>query len=296
VYDESLLTPEKEKELSNIILNSNDKNAKLKARNEMVLANLRLVVDIALKMEDKTIGGGDINLSLMDLIQAGNIGLMKAANKFDGKEDVRFVSYAYSAIVNHINETIKESRFVRLPIKFFKHMHEIKKLKEEYGDELTDKIIMKKLKIGARLLKSVKDNMQYSRAIVTSEDNPFANDIDSVISKYVSNDDISDAIDAKELREYMMSKINELKPRERDVLIYKFMNNDESTFKAVGKKFNITKQGCELLVNRAISNLRKKISTDTDRKKFGIGKIVVSKTVNKTREEGKHEKEKHESR
>jgi len=258
-----LLTADQEKECSNIIHNSDDEKAKRKAIDKLVLGNLRLVVKFALGYHKKVCAMEDVNLSLMDIIEEGNIGLMHAAELFDSSKfkgrsgnAIRFSTYAYLSIQRQCKIAVKNSHFVRLPLNHFKWFHQIDGLEEKYGDKLTDEIILRELNITPGTLELLKQNKS---AKVSVEDFNYL--LES--SDFYSGEGADFSLSKKELREYLLRKIKELTPRHRDVLYTKFFTNDnEMTLQKVGDKRGVCRENIRQILYRALKILRKKIQED----------------------------------
>ena len=258
-----LLTADQEKECSDIIQNSDDEKAKQKAMDRLVLGNLRLVVKFALGYHKKVCAMEDVNLSLMDIIEEGNIGLMHAAelfnpSKFKGVDggDIRFSTYAYLSIQRRCKIAVKKSHFVRLPVNYFKLFHRMESLEEEYRDKLTDEILLRELNITASTLEGLKKNKSSK---VSVEDFNYLLER----SGFDSGKRADLSLSNKELREYLLKKIKELTPRHRDVLYTKFFTNDsEITLQKIGDKRGVSKENIRQILLRALKILRKKIKED----------------------------------
>jgi RNA polymerase primary sigma factor len=155
--------------LSKIIQDkSSTKNQKTRAREELILSNLRAVVKIALSVYNKLGGLDDTNVSISDLIQAGNISLMRAADLFSFKKDLRFITYAHLSIERGIMRAVKGSRLIRIPPNFFRHAYNIKKLEESEDRKMCDEEVAKKLHLLVSTVKNVRQT-QFSKVCIKDE-------------------------------------------------------------------------------------------------------------------------------
>ena len=195
------ITPEQEQKMAIIIHGKKfSKKAKLKAREELIAGNLTLVIRIALDIFNQCRFFEEINFTLMDLIQLGNIGLMRAADLYRPGQGSKFVSYAYLSIERHIKNGIKESSFIRIPKRYFKYMKQITELTKQYG-ELTNEELAKKLHMETETLKVIQRNKrvkfcnQYTSDIDSGED-PMDNYKDPTES-------VTDTLHSVDLKRYL---------------------------------------------------------------------------------------------
>ena len=245
----------REKVLSDIINdNKSSKESKSKAKKELMEGNLRLVVKVAVKYFKKISNLDDVNLSLMDLIQYGNIGLSKAAEKYKWSSKTRFGTYAYVSIERNIMSAIKDSRMIRIPHQYFKHMKEMDNC-TDINDSISDKDLAKKMKVTEKVLNSVK-NSRYSKISIEK--------IAGLIEKMESKDPlVSEILSKKEEIQFMYKMINELSPRHKKVLYYRYLNNKEMSLSDVGKKLGITREAVRNIEIKAIIKLRRKVKIKT---------------------------------
>jgi len=250
-----LLSAKREKELANIIHSpSSTKKAKARAKNELVLGNLRIVVKIALNMYKKVAIFSDVNFSVMDLIQAGNIGIMDAADFFLSEKKCKFVTYAYKIIERRMMLAVKESRFIRLPVNQYKRMHEIDELKEKYKG-ISDITIAHKLNILESTIEGIKRN-RYGRV----SDKDVEKILENINAKEIAPDE---ALSNKQLGNYLFEKAKGLSPRQRDAILYRYFSNKEMRLEDVGIKMGITKERVRQILIRALRTLRFRINKET---------------------------------
>lgn len=249
-----LLSSEEEIELSKRIQEKNDEFAK----NLLVNANLRLVVSIA----KKYIGRG---LSFLDLIQEGNVGLIKAAGRFDYKKGYKFSTYATWWVQQSIIRAIADkARIIRLPIHMIDSIGKIRRatidLTTELGHAPTKQEIAYRLGLSVSKLNSIIKAAQNT----VSMDTPTTTDEESTkIADYiVDNSTISP--DSKVSHESLLNDIqqilNQLNPKERDVLILRFgldSNGIKRTLDEIGTQYGVSRERIRQIENRAIAKLKK---------------------------------------
>ena len=249
-----LLTPEEELEVAKKIYETQSEIA----RKVLINANLRLVVSIA----KKYIGRG---LSFLDLIQEGNMGLIKATEKFDYTKGYKFSTYATWWIQQSITRAIADkARIIRLPIHLIESINKIKKatmdLTTELGRIPVKQEIADKMGIPVSKLTSIIKATQSTISI----DTPTGQKDDSnKINDYIV-DESTIAPDSLVSQESMLDDIKgmleQLSQKERDVLILRFgLNNDgnKKTLDEIGSIYGVSRERIRQIENRAISKLKK---------------------------------------
>ena len=250
IADSTPLSREREVELSARI-----REGDMVARDEMVQANLRFVVDVAKKYQNR-------GLSLSDLISAGNLGLLTAAERFDGTKGFKFISYAVWWIKQSILQTIAEhARTVRLPLNKLSLLKDISKVSRRLGqgresdpdiDEIADE-----LDVPAQ---EVLDTMLSART-VRSLDEAFEEDDDRSLLNVLA-DSTQETPDADVLRDSAREQLDEvlenLDERElRIINLYFGLDGNESlTLEQIGGLMGLTRERVRQLKERALGKLR----------------------------------------
>ena len=232
------------------------------ARQTMITSNLRLVVKVA-----KTYIGRSSNLSFLDLIQEGNMGLMRATEKFDAEKGFRFSTYATYWIKQAISKAIiDQSRAVRLPAHIINELNKFNKairdLSQQYGRTPSDKELAEYLNVSVKKISEYytisKEPCSLDVTIDEDEDTAMIDLIaDENTTKFMDIDDLS-------IRDTIYSVLNTLSERERKIIELRFGFTDgrQHTLEEVGKEFNLTKERIRQLEASALKKLRNPVRSE----------------------------------
>ena len=245
-----LLDSEREKELAQRMAEGDEE-----AKDELVQANLRLVVSIA----KRYVGKG---MFFLDLIQEGNLGLMKAVGKFDFTKGFKFSTYATWWIRQAITRAIADqARTIRIPVHMVETIHKVsryqRQMLQELGREATPAEIGEKMGMSAE---KVREIMKIALDPVSLE-TPIGEEEDSHLGDFIPDDDTpapSEAASATILREVIERELSTLTPREAHVIRLRFGLYDgrTRTLEEVGKEFEITRERIRQIESKALRKLR----------------------------------------
>jgi len=245
-----LLTIEDETELA-MAMEQGDEESKRR----LTEANLRLVVSIAKRY-------GNRGMQFLDLIQEGNLGLIKAVEKFDYRKGYKFSTYATWWIRQAITRAIADqARTIRIPVHMVETINKLlrvsKQLLQELGREPSAEEIAKEMQLSVDKVRGI---MKLSQDPVSLE-TPIGEEEDSHIGDFIADDDMPAPADAAAfslLKEQLIAVLDTLTEREKKVLRLRFGLDDgrPRTLEEVGREFNVTRERIRQIEAKALRKLR----------------------------------------
>ena len=246
-----LLSCEEEVELAKRMLDG-DEYAKAKLSE----ANLRLVVSIAKRYAGRT------SMQFLDLIQEGNIGLLKAVEKFDHTKGFRFSTYATWWIRQSITRAMADqARTIRIPVHMVETIHKLTRVKrqllQDLGRDPTIEEIAKAMDVTEEKVAEIQKIAQEPISL----ENPVGEEEDSTMANFIEDESVKSPVEVATqnlLREQLLGVIETLTPREQKVIRLRYGLDDSHprTLEEVGKEFNVTRERIRQIEAKALRKLR----------------------------------------
>jgi len=267
----SRIDPVREVELSSVIQHSEDDAARDAAIEELVNANLRLVVH-CLKGFESRLGGVNAGITRMDLIAEGNIGLMMAARKFDAAYDetergkvrgsaIRFSTYACKCIKNRMRRALKLARFIHIPEHHFGYWSKMDALQESFGEDVSDEVMREHLDVSEDVMGLLRQS-SVSRICMLEElaasDGECGGWHDFIADNAAECP--AEETGRADLRRFLFKEMKRLPQRTQDMiaLLY-FSERRNVTLKDLSRRYGISSERCRQICAQGIERLRRQM-------------------------------------
>ena len=268
------ITREREVELSGIIQRVRKPEKIRAAVDELVNANLMLVVSRAIKMTRKFFF---LNIDVMDFVSEGNVALVKAAEtyKTGHESNAAFGTYAVKVIDYKMLGVLKSDAFIHVPSNFFAYKKRFDQLKEERGGDVTDSEVMKELDVSQHTLGVLKRGN--SHKVVHLEDMRVDEEGESNWQELVEDENSvrpSEEMSRGDSLSFMMRYVNKLSQRERTIIMEKDLNERRLTYDELTHVVGITRERIRQVHEKALRKLKVMMMTDWQAR---FGKIEMEK-------------------
>jgi RNA polymerase primary sigma factor len=265
------IDPAREVELSNIIQNSEVSQNREQAIDQLIHANLLLVVH-CLKDFEKRLNSPSARITRMDLIAEGNIGLMKAARRFNATHNdndndtksspIRFSTYACKCIKNRMRRALKLARFIHIPEHHFGYWSKMQSLSNDHDGAISDETMRKQLDVSEDVLGLLKQSSTSKTCML--EDLSSRENDGGGWHEFIPN--TSASCPAKEtglndMRSFLFTEMSKLPPRTQNMISMMYFNEKKHvTLKDLSRKYGISSERCRQVCSQGINRLRRQMS------------------------------------
>lgn len=246
-----LLTSDEEIELAKRVLDGDEY-----AKSKLTEANLRLVVSIAKRYAGRT------SMQFLDLIQEGNLGLLKAVEKFDYSKGFRFSTYATWWIRQSITRAMADqARTIRIPVHMVETIHKLTRVKRQLLQDLGRDPTLEEISKAMDMPEDKVAEIQKIAQEPISLENPVGEEEDSKMADFIEDETIKSPVEVATqnlLREQLLAVIETLTPREQKVIRLRYGLDDSHprTLEEVGREFNVTRERIRQIEAKALRKLR----------------------------------------
>ncbi len=267
------ISPEREVELSSVILNQSNAEQVEAAVNELVHANLRLVIH-CLKEFAKFLTSPSVHITKMDLIAEGNIALMNAARRFDAEfaeetradNRVRFSTYACKCIKSRMRRALKLARFIHIPEHHFSYWTEMEALRGKYGDDVSDDVLHEKLDVSPEVLDMLKQS-ENTRTFML--DDLMTDDEEGGYWQDVLPNENAPCPAAEagshDLRSFLLAQMAHLPERTRKMLAVMYFSDDPPTLRDLSEVHGVSSERCRQVCEQGLRALRRQLEPRFER-------------------------------
>lgn len=272
------IAPEREVELAQLIQTSRNEEQIEAALNELIQANLRLVLHCQKEFEKYNTAA---RITPLDLIAEGNIGLMKAAQNYNpgfgcraAEVPVRFSTYACKCIKSHMIRAIKKARFIHIPEHHFSYWTEIESLQREHGNLLTDADLRERMDISEEALALIKLS---TRSGVCMLEDLASEESGSSWNEFIASENTlcpDEEAEQNDLRAFLLQEMDSLAPRTRQIISMLFFNEASPTLKDISAIFNISSERCRQICVQGLNRLKQQMLT----RRHGISPHLAGNT------------------
>jgi RNA polymerase sigma factor (sigma-70 family) len=267
------ISPEREAELSSIIIENANEEQVEAAVDEFVHANLRLVIH-CLKDFARFLSSPAIQITRMDLIAEGNIALMSAVRRFDvdfsgpapRESRVRFSTYACKCIKSRMRRALKLARFIHVPEHHFSYWSEMESLRDRYGEQVSDNVLHEELSVSAEVLDMLKQS-ERSRTFMLddimadSENGGYWQDI-------LPNESTpcpAMETDARDLKRFLEREMAHLPERTRTMLSLVYFSETPPTLRELATVYGVSSERCRQVCAQGLKALRHQLEPRFER-------------------------------